>query len=90
MNNLIIPENYKSSLDLIKTQKAIKLIKDYFQINLSDKLNLIRVSAPLFVDKQSGFNDNLSGSEIPVSFNVLQDGKKWERLRSWQKLLQIQ
>lgn len=75
MNNLIIPKNYKSSLDLIKTQKAIKLIKDFFQINLSEKLNLIRVSAPLFVDKQSGFNDNLSGTEIPVSFQVFQDGE---------------
>lgn len=75
MSNLIIPKEYKSSLDLIKTQKAIKLIKDFFQINLSEKLNLIRVSAPLFVDKQSGFNDNLSGTEVPVSFKVSQDGE---------------
>lgn len=75
MNNLIIPNNYKSNLDLLATQKAIKMIKDYFQINLSKKLKLTRVSAPLFVNKTSGFNDNLTGVETPVTFQVFQDGE---------------
>ncbi|WP_300411032.1 aspartate--ammonia ligase [Lagierella sp.] len=78
MKNLIIPDGYKSSLDLLKTQKAIKMIKDFFQINLSKKLKLTRVSAPLFVEKTSGFNDNLTGKELPVSFVVNQDEKDVE------------
>lgn len=78
MNNLIIPDGYKSTLDLLKTQKAIKLIKDFFQICLSKKLKLTRVSAPLFVEKNSGFNDNLTGKEHPVSFMVSQDDKDVE------------
>lgn len=58
MNNLIIPKNYKSSLDVIATQEAIKEIKDFFQMSLAYALNLERVSAPLFVEKSSGLNDN--------------------------------
>ena len=56
-----LPDGYTASLDLITTQKAIKLIKDTFERELATALNLIRVSAPLFVDKSSGLNDNLNG-----------------------------
>lgn len=73
MERLIIPDGYKSSLDVVKTQKAIKDIKDFFQTNLAYALNLSRVSAPLFVKKSSGLNDNLSGVERPVSFNTLEE-----------------
>ena len=51
MRNLILPENYKSPLDLKRTEKAIKLVKDTFQENLSAELKLRRVTAPLFVLK---------------------------------------
>lgn len=70
MSKLVIPENYKSNEDLYKTQLLIKEIKDYFQINLANNLNLKRVSAPLFVSETSGLNDNLSGSEKPVTFDL--------------------
>lgn len=65
-----IPENYQSDLDLIATQKAIKLIKDNFERILAEHLHLLRVSAPLFVKKSSGLNDDLTGVERPVGFMV--------------------
>lgn len=65
-----IPSNYKSKLNIRETQFAIKKIKDYFQVNLANRLNLVRVSAPLFVKADSGLNDNLSGVEKAISFNV--------------------
>ena len=68
--NLLIPKNYKSDENLYKTQLLIKEIKDFFQINLSNNLNLKRVSAPLFVEDSTGLNDNLSGSEKPVTFDL--------------------
>ena len=61
---------YQSKLDLIDTELAIKYIKDLFERELADALHLIRVSAPLFVIKESGLNDNLNGVEEPVSFSV--------------------
>ena len=61
-------ENVK--LDLYNTEIAIKYLKDTFEKELAEKLNLIRVSAPLFVTKSSGLNDNLNGVEVPVSFNI--------------------
>ena len=61
MKNLMIPENYKSDLNLHDTQVAIKTVKDFFQKTLSERLNLLRVSAPLFVTPDSGLNDNLNG-----------------------------
>lgn len=76
MKNLVIPEGYKSDLDLLETQKAIKLIKDYFERNLAKTLNLTRVSAPLFVESTLGLNDNLTGVEEPVSFDVLNGNRK--------------
>ena len=66
----IIPEDYRSALDLYETQVGIKTVKDFFQTLLAERLNLLRVSAPLFVDPASGLNDNLNGVERPVSFGI--------------------
>ncbi len=65
-----IPDNYHSSLNLYQTQSAISLIKRTFQDALAAVLSLKRVSAPLFVDPAEGLNDNLSGVERPVAFDV--------------------
>jgi len=65
-----IPENYQSILDVKETEKAIKLIKDFFQINLAEALNLERVTAPLFVKADTGINDDLNGVERPISFYI--------------------
>ncbi|MBQ5866729.1 MAG: aspartate--ammonia ligase [Oscillospiraceae bacterium] len=70
MNKIYIPEGYKPTLDAYDTQRAIAYIKRNFQDEFSHALNLKRVSAPLFVTEQSGLNDNLSGVERPVSFDV--------------------
>lgn len=70
MSKLNIPKGYKSELDLYNTQIGIKTVKDFFQKNLSEKLNLLRVTAPLFVKPESGLNDNLNGFERPVSFGI--------------------
>lgn len=67
---LIIPQNYKSYLGLKETERAIKMIKDFFQENLSSELKLRRVTAPLFVQRGTGINDDLNGIERPVSFPV--------------------
>ncbi|BFT66450.1 MULTISPECIES: aspartate--ammonia ligase [Parvimonas] len=91
MNNVIIPKGYCSDLNIIETQKAIKEIKDFFESNLANELNLTRVSAPLFVKKNTGINDNLNGSESPVSFSlseeensqqleIVQSLAKWKRI----------
>lgn len=83
---LVIPEAYKSNEDLYRTQVLIKEIKDYFQINLANNLNLKRVSAPLFVSKKSGLNDNLNGVEKPVSFNLPEaDNEEMEIVHSLAK-----
>lgn len=86
-----IPKTYQSDSDLIKTQKNIKFIKDNFERILAEKLHLLRVSAPLFVKKSSGLNDDLSGIEKPVSFlvnesadhrveaEIVQSLAKWKR-----------
>ena len=70
MNNLIIPKDYQSALNLHDTQVGIKTVKDFFQTMLTERLNLLRVSAPLFVDPTSGLNDNLNGVERPVVFGI--------------------
>ena len=89
MNKLYIPEGYKSNMDLYRTQKAISFIKQTFQTRLAEGLHLKRVSAPLFVTEASGLNDNLNGTERPVSFDVPAVGEsaqvvhslaKWKRL----------
>ena len=69
-NQVIIPKNYQSVLDMYDTQSAIALIKQTFQQALSSVLILKRVSAPLFVDPASGLNDDLNGVERPVSFDI--------------------
>ena len=70
MEKIHIPEGYQADLNLHDTQVAIKTVKDFFQQTLSQKLNLLRVSAPIFVDPASGLNDNLNGVERPVSFDI--------------------
>ena len=89
MSKLFIPENYSSPLDVYQTQKAISFIKQTFQARLASSLNLKRVSAPLFVTENSGLNDNLNGTERPVSFDIPAVGEcgqvvhslaKWKRL----------
>lgn len=70
MSKLVIPKNYQSALNLHDTQIGIKTVKDFFQELLAERLNLLRVSAPLFVTPQSGLNDNLNGVERPVTFGI--------------------
>ncbi|MCM1121575.1 MAG: aspartate--ammonia ligase [Eubacterium sp.] len=90
MNNLTIPKDYKSALNLHDTQIGIKTVKDFFQVLLAEELHLLRVSAPLFVDPASGLNDNLNGVERPVSFGIKEQNDaeaeivhslaKWKRM----------
>ena len=70
MSKSIYPENYHSDLNLHDTQVAIKTVKDFFHRALTERLNLLRVTAPLFVEPSSGLNDNLNGVERPVSFDI--------------------
>ena len=88
MNQIFIPEGYSPILDEYNTQKAIAYIKQTFQHEFADALNLKRVSAPLFVEPTSGLNDDLSGVERPVSFDLRDTGAvvqvvhslaKWKR-----------
>ena len=88
MQRVIIPPNYKATLNLYETQEGIALIKETFTGFLTKALNLKRVSAPLFVEAASGLNDDLNGVERPVNFDVKQDGSpvqvvhslaKWKR-----------
>jgi aspartate--ammonia ligase len=90
MKKLIFPKDYVPLLGLKETEIAIKNIKDYFERELARKLNLTRVSAPLFVKRKSGLNDYLNGTERPVGFDaydieddtleVVQSLAKWKRL----------
>lgn len=75
MTRLYIPKNYQSNLNLLQTQFWIKEIKDFFERELAKNLNLVRVSAPMFVLAESGLNDNLTGVEKPVSFKLTNNGK---------------
>lgn len=70
MEQMKIPAGYQTDLNLHDTQVAIKTVKDFFQQTLAQKLNLLRVSAPIFVNPASGLNDNLNGIERPVSFDM--------------------
>lgn len=70
MKQCIIPADYQSALNLHETQIGIKTVKDFFQTLLANRLHLLRVSAPLFVEPDSGLNDNLNGVERPVSFGI--------------------
>ena len=88
--SLIIPKNYDPVLNIRETEKAIKYIRDTFQSEFGKEMNLERVSAPLFVTKSSGLNDNLNGVERPVSFDmadikdqeieVVHSLAKWKRM----------
>ena len=83
-------KNYRPLLNVRETEMAIRLIKEFFQTNLSLELNLIRVTAPLFVKAGTGINDDLNGVERPVSFSVkalgevkaeiVQSLAKWKRM----------
>ncbi len=82
-------EKYIRKLDVLETQKAIRFLRHKFEENLCNALNLTRASAPLFVKKGSGLNDDLNGVERPVSFDILQTGEivevvhslaKWKRM----------
>lgn len=82
--------SYQPILDLRQTERAIRSIKEFFQIHLAEALNLTRVSAPLFVLADTGINDNLNGIERPASFPIkgmggrraemVQSLAKWKRM----------
>ena len=76
MTNFKQPKNYKSQLNLKETELAIKLVKDTFENNLSSELRLRRVTAPLFVMKGTGINDDLNGTERKVTFPIKDLGDK--------------
>ena len=97
MKHLILPVDYRSSLDVWETEHAIKFIKDTFQLALAAELKLRRITAPLAVLSGTGLNDNLSGKESPVSFSLRQgDGQaeivqslaKWKRYALWRHHIQ--
>ncbi|MBO7334033.1 MAG: aspartate--ammonia ligase [Lachnospiraceae bacterium] len=89
MEKTKIPAGYVPALNLHDTQIAIKTVKDSFQTLLAERLNLLRVSAPLFVDPAQGLNDNLNGYERPVTFGIKEQNEynaeivhslaKWKR-----------
>ena len=88
--SIMIPENYISKLGGRETEKAIKLMRDAFQREITKALNLQRISAPLFVRPETGLNDNLNGVERPVSFDapclgggileIVHSLAKWKRM----------
>ena len=89
MSKVYLPEGYHTPLSVYEMQRAIEFIKSNFQLNLGHALNLRRVSAPLFVEENSGLNDNLNGYERPVQFDIPDVGvnaqvvhslAKWKRL----------
>jgi len=89
MSKLILPAGYSAQLEPVETQRAIKKIKDYFQDEIAYGLQLRRTTAPLFVDPDTGLNDNLNGVERRVDFTlkdmnekrveVVQSLAKWKR-----------
>ena len=70
MSKILQPVNYQPELNMKQTEQGIKLIKEFFQQNLSTELRLSRVTAPLFVLKGLGINDDLNGVERPVTFPI--------------------
>ena len=90
MQSLVIPEGYKSKTDLITTQKQIKFVKDTFEKILAEKLNLIRVSAPILVFSNTGINDDLNGVERPVRFDIKalgnRDAEIVHSLAKWKRM----
>ena len=84
--NVITPKGYDPVLSIRETQEAIKYIRDTFQKEFGREMNLSRISAPLFVTRKSGLNDNLNGIERPVSFEMQEmDGEKMEVVQSLAK-----
>ena len=75
MKGFKMVEGYRSTLSLRDTQKAIKFVKDTFQHEIKPALNLQRISAPLFVAKSSGINDDLNGMERKVHFTIRETGE---------------
>ncbi len=89
MSSVIVPEGYKPRLSVQETEEAIIIIKRFFEDKLGKALNLKRVSAPLFVDPGTGLNDNLNGTERPVSFEVKETGEEAQIIHSlakWKRL----
>ena len=93
MSKTMIPKGYKTALGLYDTQSAIGQLKRTFEDKLGQALNLKRVSAPLFVEPETGLNDDLNGVERPVSFDIAETGKdaqvvhslaKWKRMALYQ------
>lgn len=89
MSKVFIKENYKPVLDLYQTQTAIGMIHSVFENEISEKLNLKRVSAPLIVDPDTGLNDDLNGVERPVKFDILEtktDAVVVHSLAKWKRM----
>ena len=90
MSYLIKPTNYKALLDMKQTELGIKQIKEFFQQNLSSELRLRRVTAPLFVLKGMGINDDLNGVERAVSFPIKdlgdQQAEVVDSLAKWKRV----
>ena len=89
MSTKIVPLVYKPIFEGLEAQKAIKLIKDTFERKLAEKLNLIRVSAPLMVPSDTGVNDLLNGYERPVEFDVKETKRKLQIVQSLAKWKRI-
>jgi aspartate--ammonia ligase len=91
MAKLFIPKNYEPLLDLKQTEHAIKTVKDHFQSALSAELRLRRVTAPLFVMKGTGINDDLNGTERPVAFPIKefndQQAEVVHSLAKWKRMM---
>lgn len=98
MKQLFLPKDYESKLDVWETEHAIKFIKDTFQLALAAELKLRRITAPIVVPSGKGLNDNLNGSELPVSFKarvldgekaeIVQSLAKWKRYALWRHHIQ--
>lgn len=86
MTKIMVPRDYSSKLDVWETERAIKLIKDTFQLALAGELRLRRITAPIILESQTGLNDDLNGIEAPVSFPVkILGGEKAEIVQSLAK-----
>ena len=89
MSKTTIPSGYRMPLSNNELQRAIELIHQEFQHSLCVRLNLHRVSAPLFVDGRTGLNDDLNGVERPVSFDIPDvgtDGQVVHSLAKWKRM----
>jgi aspartate--ammonia ligase len=95
----IVPEGYEAAMDIVETERAIKFTKDHFEAALARRLNLHRITAPLFVRADTGVQDNLNGVERPIKFRVKADGDteceivqslaKWKRLALYKYGFQV-